>query len=206
MEKKTYEVKTLDEVYELIKEDMGLEPDQVDIEVLEKKGLFKTKLLVEVSVKKDPVKVGEEYLKEILKANNIKGIVEKKIRDNLIYYNINAGEDNGYLIGRRSRYLIALQALVSTAIYNVTKSTDLNVIVDVAEYKQKRIDYLESLASQHARRVKETKRPIALSNLNSYERKIIHDKVASLKGVTTHSEGEGKDRHLIIEPTHEWLK
>ena len=122
MEKKTYEVKTLDEVYELIKEDMGLEPDQVDIEVLEKKGLFKTKLLVEVSVKKDPVKVGEEYLKEILKANNIKGIVEKKIRDNLIYYNINAGEDNGYLIGRRSRYLIALQALVSTAIYNVTKS------------------------------------------------------------------------------------
>ena len=109
MEKKTYEVKTLDEVYELIKEDMGLEPDQVDIEVLEKKGLFKTKLLVEVSVKKDPVKVGEEYLKEILKANNIKGIVEKKVRDNLIYYNINAGDDNGYLIGRRSRYLIALQ-------------------------------------------------------------------------------------------------
>ncbi|MDD3623471.1 MAG: R3H domain-containing nucleic acid-binding protein [Bacilli bacterium] len=203
MEKKTYEVKSIEEAYELVKEELGLDKDQVNIEVVEKKGLFKTKMVVEVSEKQDPVKIGEEYLKEILKANNIKGIVEKKIRDNLIYYNINAGDDNGYLIGRRSRYLIALQTLVSTAIYNVTKSMDINVIVDVAEYKQKRIDYLEGLAAQHARRVKETKKPIALSNLNAYERKIVHDKVASLKGVTTHSEGEGKDRHLIIEPTRD---
>lgn len=203
MEKKTYEVKSIEEAYELVKEELGLDKDQVNIEVVEKKGLFKTKMVVEVSEKQDPVKIGEEYLKEILKANNIKGIVEKKIRDNLIYYNINAGDDNGYLIGRRSRYLIALQTLVSTAIYNVTKSMDINVIVDVAEYKQKRIDYLEGLAAQHARRVKETKKPIALSNLNAYERKIVHDKVANLKGVTTHSEGEGKDRHLIIEPTRD---
>ena len=203
MEKKTYEVKSIEEAYELVKEELGLDKDQVNIEIVEKKGLFKTKMVVEVSEKQDPVKIGEEYLKEILKANNIKGIVEKKIRDNLIYYNINAGDDNGYLIGRRSRYLIALQTLVSTAIYNVTKSMDINVIVDVAEYKQKRIDYLEGLAAQHARRVKETKKPIALSNLNAYERKIVHDKVASLKGVTTHSEGEGKDRHLIIEPTRD---
>ncbi|MGI6210920.1 MAG: R3H domain-containing nucleic acid-binding protein [Bacilli bacterium] len=203
MEKKTYEVKSIEEAYELVKEELDLDKDQVNIEVVEKKGLFKTKMVVEVSEKQDPVKIGEEYLKEILKANNIKGIVEKKIRDNLIYYNINAGDDNGYLIGRRSRYLIALQTLVSTAIYNVTKSMDINVIVDVAEYKQKRIDYLEGLAAQHARRVKETKKPIALSNLNAYERKIVHDKVASLKGVTTHSEGEGKDRHLIIEPTRD---
>lgn len=203
MEKKTYEVKSIEEAYELVKEELGLDKDQVNIEIVEKKGLFKTKMVVEVSEKQDPVKIGEEYLKEILKANNIKGIVEKKVRDNLIYYNINAGDDNGYLIGRRSRYLIALQTLVSTAIYNVTKSMDINVIVDVAEYKQKRIDYLEGLAAQHARRVKETKKPIALSNLNAYERKIVHDKVASLKGVTTHSEGEGKDRHLIIEPTRD---
>lgn len=203
MEKKTYEVKSIEEAYELVKEELGLEPDQVNIEVIEKKGLFKTKMIVEVSEKQDPVKIGEEYLKEILKANSIKGIVEKKVRDNLIYYNINAGDDNGYLIGRRSRYLIALQILVSTAIYNATKSMDIDVIVDVAEYKQKRIDYLEGLAAQHARRVKETKKPIALSNLNAYERKIVHDKVASLKGVTTHSEGEGKDRHLIIEPTRD---
>lgn len=203
MEKKTYEVKSIEEAYELVKEELGLDKDQVNIEVVEKKGLFKTKMVVEVSEKQDPVKIGEEYLKEILKANNIKGIVEKKVRDNLIYYNINAGDDNGYLICRRSRYLIALQTLVSTAIYNVTKSMDINVIVDVAEYKQKRIDYLEGLAAQHARRVKETKKPIALSNLNAYERKIVHDKVASLKGVTTHSEGEGKDRHLIIEPTRD---
>ncbi len=203
MEKKTYEVKSIEEAYELVKEELGLDKDQVNIEVVEKKGLFKTKMVVEVSEKQDPVKIGEEYLKEILKANNIKGIVEKKVRDNLIYYNINAGDDNGYLIGRRSRYLIALQTLVSTAIYNATKSMDINVIVDVAEYKQKRIDYLEGLAAQHARRVKETKKPIALSNLNAYERKIVHDKVASLKGVTTHSEGEGKDRHLIIEPTRD---
>ncbi len=203
MEKKTYEVKSIEEAYELVKEELGLDKDQVNIEVVEKKGLFKTKMVVEVSEKQDPVKIGEEYLKEILKANSIKGIVEKKVRDNLIYYNINAGDDNGYLIGRRSRYLIALQTLVSTAIYNATKSMDIDVIVDVAEYKQKRIDYLEGLAAQHARRVKETKKPIALSNLNAYERKIVHDKVASLKGVTTHSEGEGKDRHLIIEPTRD---
>ena len=43
------------------------------------------------------------------------------------------------------------------------------------------------------------RRQLIITNLNSYERKIIHNKLSSWKDVTTHSEGEGQERVLIIE-------
>ena len=120
---------------------------------------------------------------------------------NNVEFNIDAGEFNGYLIGKNSRNLIALQTLVSTVINNYYEGEELKtVLVDVGGYKRRREKSLESMAVDYGKQVARTKQTIKLDNLNAYERKIIHNKLSTWKDVKTHSEGEEPNRVLIIEP------
>ena len=59
------------------------------------------------------------------------------------------------------------------------------------------------MAVEYGKQVAKTKQVIALDSLNAYERKIIHDKLSTWKDVYTHSEGEGTERILYIEPKKE---
>ena len=137
----------------------------------------------------------------ILDFNNIEGFIEKKVRGNNVEFNIDAGEFNGYLIGKNSRNLIALQTLVSTIINNYYEGEDLKVVlVDVGGYKRRKERSLENMAVEYGKQVARTKQTIKLDSLNAYERKIIHNKLSTWKDVKTHSEGEEPNRVLIIEP------
>jgi spoIIIJ-associated protein len=78
--------------------------------------------------------------------------------------------------------------------------TGLIVKVDVGDYRKKRESRLESLAVRVAREVAKTKIPAKLDYMNSYERKIIHNKISDWNDVTTHSEGEEPRRYIVIEP------
>lgn len=202
---KIYEVKTIEEAYDLAKNDFHFPIDELKFEVLsEKKGFLGigSKLEVQASLAVDPFTKGKEYLQVILDANNINAVIEKKVRDDVVEYDIEAGDENGYLIGKRSRSLIAMQILVSHYVnrYFIDSDKQISVLVDVGEYKKKRVRYLERLAIQFGKQVAKTKQKIKLDYLNAYERKIVHSKLATWDDVKTYSEGEEPNRFLIIEP------
>ena len=202
---KIYEVKTIEEAYDLAKNDFHFPIDELKFEVLsEKKGFLGigSKLEVQASLAVDPFTKGKEYLQVILAANNINAVIEKKVRDDVVEYDIEAGDENGYLIGKRSRSLIAMQILVSHYVnrYFIDSDKQISVLVDVGEYKKKRVRYLERLAIQFGKQVAKTKQKIKLDYLNAYERKIVHSKLATWDDIKTYSEGEEPNRFLIIEP------
>lgn len=203
--KKIYEVKTIEDAYELAKEDFHFPIEELKFEIIsEKKGFLGigSKLEVEASLGIDPFAKGKEYLQVILNASNIDGVIEKKVRDDVVEYDIEAGEENGYLIGKRSRNLIAMQVLVNHYVnrYFIDSGKQINVIVDVGEYKKKRVRYLERLAIQFGKQVARSKQKIKLDYLNAYERKIVHSKLSSWDDIKTYSEGEEPNRFLVIEP------
>lgn len=139
---KIYEVKTIEEAYDLAKNDFHFPIDELKFEVLsEKKGFLGigSKLEVQASLAVDPFTKGKEYLQVILDANNINAVIEKKVRDDVVEYDIEAGDENGYLIGKRSRSLIAMQILVSHYVnrYFIDSDKQISVLVDVGEYKKK---------------------------------------------------------------------
>ena len=70
---------------------------------------------------------------------------------------------------------------------------------ELENYKEKRIEHLERLAIRLAKEVRATKVDAVLDNMNSYERRIIHNKLSNFKGVSTVSEGEEPNRHVIIK-------
>ncbi len=204
MRSKVYEVKNIEEAKQLAVKEFNASLDDIQIEVLkESKGFLGigAKVEVKATLTVDGIEKGKKYIQMILDNNHIEGFIEKKIRDNNVEFNIDAGEFNGYLIGKNSRNLIALQTLVSTVINNYYEGDELKtVLVDVGGYKKKRVKSLENMAVEYGKQVARTKQVIKLDSLNAYERKIIHNKLSSWKDVQTHSEGEEPNRVLIIEP------
>lgn len=204
MRSKVYEAKTIDEAKSLAVKDFGVEVNDIEFNIVKEiKGFLGigSKLEVEAVLNVDGIEKGKKYIQMILDFNNIEGFIEKKVRGNNVEFNIDAGEFNGYLIGKNSRNLIALQTLVSTIINNYYEGEDLKVVlVDVGGYKRRKERSLENMAVEYGKQAARTKQTIKLDSLNAYERKIIHNKLSTWKDVKTHSEGEEPNRVLIIEP------
>ena len=201
---KIYEVKTLEDAQKQAVQDLEVALEDINFEVVkESKGFLGigSKLEVKATVTKDGIEAGKDYIKMILTSNGAQGFVEKKVRGNNVEFNVDAGEFNGYLIGKNSRNLIALQTLVSTIVNRYYSEEEKKVVlVDVGGYKRRREKNLEYMAVDWGKQVAKTKTAITITDLNAYERKIVHNKLSTWKDVTTHSEGEGQDRVLIIEP------
>lgn len=203
MRRKLYEVKTLDEAKALAVADFGVKESELTFTIVnEKKGFLGIggKLSVEAVLDADGITRGKEYIQMILDNNNIQGFIEKKVRGNNVEFNVEAGELNGYLIGKNARSLLALQLLVNNVVNNYYEGEEQKiVIVDVGGYKKRRIRQLENMAVDFAKQVSRTKQKIQLDRLNAYERKIIHNKLSSWKNIKTYSEGVEPNRYLIIE-------
>lgn len=205
MKHRTYEVKSVEEALNQAVTDMGICLDELEADIISEKksflGMGAKQLEVEVSPKVDGVEKGKQYLQMILETHESEGYIEKRIRDNVVEFNIDAGALNGTLIGKNSKHLVSIQTLISTIINNYYDEHEQKIVkLDVGGYRKRRESTLERMAVEFGKQVVKTKQRIKLDNLNSYERKIIHDKLSTWKELTTHSEGEEPNRHLIIEP------
>ena len=201
MKTKIYEVKEVEDALKLASEDFGISEDELIEKIISDTDEEKGTMEVEITVCIDPIEKGKRYIQQILADNGVEGIIEKRVRDNLVELSVDAGEFNGVLIGKNSRHLSALQTLVS-AIINKYYEDDEQIVVkvDVGGYRRRHEATLERMAVEYGKQVAKTKQVIMLDSLNAYERKIIHDKLSTWKDVTTHSEGEGSERVLYIEP------
>ena len=75
----------------------------------------------------------------------------------------------------------------------------MNVILDVEDYKEKVSKHLEYNVKKIAREVKKTGVSAKLDPMNSYERRIVHNILSNNKKVSTISEGEEPNRHVVIK-------
>ncbi len=107
------------------------------------------------------------------------------------------GDTLGILIGRRGETLDALQYLTSLL---VNKGSDqyIRVTLDTENYRAKREEALTRLANRMANRAVKTGRKVVLEPMNPYERRILHSALQANDAVTTHSEGEEPNRHVVI--------
>jgi spoIIIJ-associated protein len=103
------------------------------------------------------------------------------------------------LIGPDGATLEALQELTRLA---VAQSTGVRsrLMLDVGEFRARRRADLTALAGDTARRVASSGQPERLSPMNPFERKVVHDVIASVSGVHSESEGEEPNRRVVVLP------
>ena len=192
--------KELEELKRESLEKLNLEEKDCVIKVEENKGsLFKGKsYTIKVYTIKDISEEIKKYLKETLNNMGIDEVqFEVKIREEQINIKM-FSEKNNILIGRNGQTLKALQTLIRQHIYREI-NTYPYILVDVENYKEKQMKHIEFLAKKLAREVLKTKQPIIMDNMNSYERRVVHNVLTKFDKITSESEGVEPNRHIVIK-------
>ncbi len=142
------------------------------------------------------------FLSDLLQKMNTPAPVLAANTENGLRLCIDA-ETMGLLIGRRGETLDALQYLVSLiANKNRREEGYVRVTLDTEGYRFRREETLKRLARKNATRVRQTGRPVVMEPMNPYERRVLHSALQGFGGVTTHSEGEEPNRHVVISPSN----
>ena len=114
-----------------------------------------------------------------------------------------AGSDLGILIGPKGSTLLAIQNLTRTVVFNETGGSNGHINVDVGGYRQKRTEALVRFAHQVADQVKSSGQRTVLEPMSAVDRKVVHDTISGIEGVSTISEGEEPRRRVVLEPAPE---
>lgn len=141
--------------------------------------------------------------------------IEKTVKEFLAYLGIDAGfevsqdeevisvtletEDSGIIIGYHGETLEAMQFVLSLILAKQSGEFK-RVSIEVGDYKKNRIEWLERLALDTKDRAIAENREVYLSELKSWERRVIHLLLQDDKEVISESSGEGRDRVLVIKP------
>ncbi|MBR5582389.1 MAG: protein jag [Phascolarctobacterium sp.] len=150
-------------------------------------------------VSDESVAKAREFLQKVFNAMEIDVVMEKFVNknDGAVTFKLH-GADMGILIGKHGQTLDSLQYLTNL-VANKNSAERVRVIIDVEDYRDRRIETLNRLAYRLADKVKRSGERVALEPMNPHERKIIHMALQNDRRVTTLSEGDEPFRHVVIE-------
>ncbi len=137
-------------------------------------------------------------LEEALAFFGVNVSAKVRLEESTIMLSVEA-DSGGRLIGRHGETLDALQQLINSIVRAHT-TEPVYVNLDIAGYKKGRAEQLAQSAQADARKAVETGEPVRLRPMNAAERRVVHMALAEIPEVETESEGEGKERRVIIKP------
>lgn len=149
----------------------------------------------------DIVENARKFLAGILDRMNIDAEIDIYEEDDKFVLDIKC--DNAErIIGRRGQVMDALQHLVGKMSYRdrAEGGRGKPIVLDADGYRDKHIERLEALAERVSAKVLRTQTTVELEPMSAHDRRIVHLALAEVDGVTTRSEGEGDDRHVLVVP------
>ena len=106
----------------------------------------------------------------------------------------------GVLVGPRGTTLQALQEITRTVVQAKAQGKTGRILVDVAQYRERRVAALARFGQKVAQEVIETGEERALEPMSPADRKAIHDGLTGVDGIVTRSEGDEPRRFVVIAP------
>lgn len=138
----------------------------------------------------------KKYLEDLISFFGVNVAVDASCTDDVIELAVSSSEINSLLIGRNAETLRSLQYLISTTLRN-KEAALTRVNVDIADYKRQRADKIAEQARGWIEEVRKTGDSQIL-RLTPADRRIVHRVADEYDDVQTFSEGEGRDRQIII--------
>lgn len=136
---------------------------------------------------------------DLLKRLEIEGSVTVDIDESGAFRVNIQTEETGLLIGFHGRTLESIQIILGLLVSRELGTWE-RVYVNVGDYREKREEALMYMAQRAAERAITMNRPVELSNLSAAERRVIHLTLSGDERVMTQSEGEGRNRRLLVIP------
>lgn len=142
------------------------------------------------------VDFAKEYLENIIAFFGVNVEVDARVSEDVIELSVPSTELNSVLIGRNAETLRSMQYIISTTLRNREAEVS-RVNVDVADYKKQRADKIATQAREWIEEVRRTG-DSHVARLNPADRRIVHRVADEYDDIHTFSEGEGRDRSIVI--------
>lgn len=137
------------------------------------------------------------YLEDILAFFGLNTVVSVTCEEEVIELSVPSTHLNGFLIGQQGATLKALQSLIAGALRN--QDAELwRVSVDIADYKKQRAERLEGQVREWCQHAMDSGEPMHLKPMSPADRRIVHRVVSEYPSLNTLSEGDGRDRHVVL--------
>lgn len=209
-----FEGKTEKEAIDTAIESLGLNREEIDVEILEnkKKGLFfgggKVKIRVHLSDEGEenteslePQDSNEkslmEYLSGIIQHMGFQGEVHITSREEGRLVLDIRSPDAAILIGRQGTTLDSFQLILNVYAGRLSQNR-LRVIVDAEDYRERQERQLVRFANSVAEQVRRTRSSRLLEAMNPFERRLVHTALNKLKNIETVSEGDGLYKRIRV--------
>lgn len=144
----------------------------------------------------ESIEFAKKYLSDLLSFFGINVEVEAKLEEDVIELSVPSTEINSLLIGRNAETLRSMQLLLSSTLRGQEAAVS-RVNIDIADYKKQRAEKVAKQAREWIEGVLKTGDSYVAS-LNAADRRIVHHVAGEYPNIKTFSEGEGRDRKIII--------
>ncbi|GAA0971038.1 single-stranded DNA-binding protein [Acrocarpospora macrocephala] len=141
--------------------------------------------------------IAADYVEGLLDIADLDGDIDMDVEGDRAMVSV-VGLKGGDLVGPSGEVLEALQELTRLAVHRQTGERS-RLMLDVAGYRERRRAELTKIGTAAAEDVKATGEPKALQPMTPFERKVVHDAVATV-GLRSESEGEEPRRFVVILP------
>ena len=144
----------------------------------------------------EQAEITEDFVSGLLERMDLQARVVSSIEDNRAVVQAQ-GLNLGLAIGPRGETVRAITQLAHTMIQRLSDGeAEGKLTVDIGGYRERRRTFLAEFAVNQANEVIEDGNSVALDPMNASDRKVVHDAVSDIEGVTTRS--EGSDRKSVV--------
>ncbi len=144
----------------------------------------------------ESIEYAKKYLADLLSFFGINVDIEASMDEEVIELSVPSTEINSLLIGKNAETLRSMQLILSSVLRNQGAAVT-RINIDIADYKKQRA---EKVAKQAREWIEEVLRTgdSHVAHLNAADRRIVHHVASEYPNIQTFSEGEGRDRKIII--------
>ncbi|MDX6274313.1 MAG: spoIIIJ-associated protein [Frankiales bacterium] len=142
--------------------------------------------------------IAADYLEGLLDIADLDGDIDMDVEGDRAMVSI-VGGGLAQLVGPGGKVLDALQDLTRLAVLRETGERS-RLMLDIDGHRAKRREVLSEQGAEAARTVLESGQPVRMAPMSPFERKVVHDAVAAVEGVTSESEGEEPSRRVVVLP------
>jgi len=141
--------------------------------------------------------IAGDYLERLLDVLDYDGDIDLDVEAGRAIVSIDGGDDLEKLVGDRGAVLEALQELTRLAVQQASGNRS-RLMLDIAGWRQARREELTDLGTRTAQDVLSSGESVRLRPMTPFERKVVHDAVARVRGVSSESEGEEPRRQVVV--------
>ena len=160
-----------------------------------------SKKSVEVSEERlvEEGEVAGDYLEQFLDILDFDGDIDLDVEGDRAVVSIDGGDDLDTLVGADGGVLDAIQELTRLAVQQELGERS-RLMLDIAGWRAAKREALTEKGRLVAQRVLESGEAVEMEPMSPFERKIIHDAIAEIEGVSSDSTGVEPQRLVVVLP------